>query len=165
MLLVSVDMFFQQILWVFLDVQDSIKTTDCMEINMRVASCDLKVLCYVNVMYMKKICTKFWFLIGDFPRSPSPVRGFWKSPRAARRALGDFQNPLRAQGIWVKIPSQKPEFSIYIPNARREFENPREFGNFPRAKPEGNFKIHEDFQIHDGRGNYRQIHERNPNIW
>ena len=27
-----------------------------------------------------------------FPRSPSPVRGFWKSPRAARRALGP---PLR----------------------------------------------------------------------
>ena len=25
--------------------------------------------------------------------------------------------------------------------------------NFPRAKPEGNFQIHEDFQIHDGRGN------------
>ena len=47
-------------------------------------------------------------------RSPSPVRGFWKSPRAARRALGDFQNPLQTQGIWVKIPSQKPEFLIYI---------------------------------------------------
>ena len=59
MLLVSVDMFFQQILWVFLDVQDSIKTTDCMEVNMRMVSCDLKALCYVNVMYMKKICTKF----------------------------------------------------------------------------------------------------------
>ena len=35
-------------------------------------------------------------------------------PRARRAALGDFQNPLRAQGIWVKIPSQKPDFSIYI---------------------------------------------------
>ena len=51
---------------------------------------------------------------GFWPRSPSPVWGFWKSPRAARRALGDFQNPLRAPGIWVKIPFQKPEFSIYI---------------------------------------------------
>ena len=63
---------------------------------------------------MKKICTKLWFLIEDFPRSPSPVRGFWKSPWAAHRALGDFQNPLRAQGFWMKIPLQKPEFSIYI---------------------------------------------------
>ena len=35
-------------------------------------------------------------------------------PRARRAALGDFQNPLRAPGIWAKIPSQKPEFSIYI---------------------------------------------------
>ena len=99
---------------VFLDVQDSIKTVDCMEVYMRMVSCFLKALFYVYVMYMKKICTKFWFLIGDFPRSPSPVRGFWKLPRAARRALGNFQNPLRAQGIWVKIPSQKPDFSIYI---------------------------------------------------
>ena len=31
---------------------------------------------------------------------------------ASATALGDFQNPLRAPGIWVKIPSQKPEFSI-----------------------------------------------------
>ena len=64
-----------------------------MEVNMRMVSCDLKALCYVNVMYMKKICTKFWFLIGDFPRSPSPVRGFWKSPRAARRARGPERRP------------------------------------------------------------------------
>ena len=124
----------------FFDGQNSVKTVDCMVVHMRMVSFDLKALCYVNVMYMKKICTKFWVLIGDFPRSPSPVRGFWKYPRAApstpcsrasapasvlrvaphsgprahRAALGDFQNPLRAQGIWVKIPSQKPDFSIYI---------------------------------------------------
>ena len=30
------------------------------------------------------------------------------------RPFGDFENPLRAQGIWAKIPSQKPEFSIWI---------------------------------------------------
>ena len=33
-------------------------------------------------------------------------------PSDARRALGDFKNPLRAPGIWAKIPSQKIEFSI-----------------------------------------------------
>ena len=60
----------------FLVVQDSIKTVEFMEVNIRMVSCDLKELCYVNVMYIKKICTKFRFLIGDFPRSPSPVRGF-----------------------------------------------------------------------------------------
>ena len=44
-----------------------------------------------------------------FPQMPIALRS---GPRALRAALGDFQNPLRAQGIWVKIPSQKPEFSI-----------------------------------------------------
>ena len=28
------------------------------------------------------------------------------------RPFGDFENPLGAQGIWAKIPSQKHEFSI-----------------------------------------------------
>ena len=75
MLLLSVNMVLTNIVCFFY-VQDCVKTVDCMEVNMRMVSCDLKALCYVNVMYMKKICTKFWFLIGDFPRSPSPVRGF-----------------------------------------------------------------------------------------
>ena len=44
----------------------------------------------------------------------APHSGLRYGPRARRAALGDFQNPLRAPGIWVKIPSQKPEFSIYI---------------------------------------------------
>ena len=34
--------------------------------------------------------------------------------------------------------------------ARREFENPREFENFPRASPSGNFQIPSDFQIPSG---------------
>ena len=38
--------------------------------------------------------------------------GLRSGPRARRAALGDFQNPLRAPGIWVKIPYKKPEFSI-----------------------------------------------------
>ena len=44
----------------------------------------------------------------------APLSGLRSGPRARRAALGDFKNPLRAQGIWVKIPSQKPEFSILI---------------------------------------------------
>ena len=90
----------------------------------------------------KKICTKFWFMVVDFPQIPiarsgilkipsgstpcprasapasvrrfAPHSGLRYGPRARRAALGDFQNPLQAQGIWVKIPSQKPEFLIYI---------------------------------------------------
>ena len=34
-----------------------------------------------------------------------------------------------------------------------EFENPREFENFPRASPSGNLKIPSDFQIPSGGGN------------
>ena len=49
-------------------------------------------------------------LFGDFENAP--LSGLHSAPRARRAALGDFQNPLRAQGIWMKIPSQKPEFSI-----------------------------------------------------
>ena len=30
------------------------------------------------------------------------------------RPFGDFENPLRAPGIWTKITSQKPDFSILI---------------------------------------------------
>ena len=52
-------------------------------------------------------------MVVDFPQIPI-AHSIWKSPRAAPRALGDFQNTLRAPGIWVKIPSQKPEFSIWI---------------------------------------------------
>ena len=124
----------------FFDLLDSRNTIEYIEVNLCMVSCDQKAFYYVNVMYVKKICTKFRFLIGDFPRSPSPVRGFWKNPRAApstpcsrasapasvrrvalhssprarRVALNDFQNPLRAQGIWVKFPAQKLYFSIYI---------------------------------------------------
>ena len=36
------------------------------------------------------------------------------SLRARRAALGDFQNLFGAPGIWAKIPSQKPEFTIQI---------------------------------------------------
>ena len=40
----------------------------------------------------------------------APHSGLRYGPRARRAALGDFQNPLRAPGIWVKIPSQKLDF-------------------------------------------------------
>ena len=52
---------------------------------------------------------------GDFENPPGQhavPSGLRSGPRARRAALGDFQNPLRAPGIWAKIPSQKPEFSI-----------------------------------------------------
>ena len=42
----------------------------------------------------------------------APLSGLHFASRARRAALGDFQNPLQAPGIWVKIPSQKPEFLI-----------------------------------------------------
>ena len=58
---------------------------------------------------------------GFSARSPSSVRGFEKSPRAPRRALGPplrpsgiFQIPSGLGGIWAKIPSTKSEFSIQI---------------------------------------------------
>ena len=62
---------------------------------------------------IEKIYTKFWFLFGDFHQDPHRPFGDFENP-LGQHALEDFQNPLRAQGIWMKIPSQKPEFSIYI---------------------------------------------------
>ena len=77
--------------------------------------------------YVQNSC--FWS--GILPRSPSPVRGFWKSPRASatasvrrfaphsgprarRAALGDFQNPRTGDGDLGKIPDQKHEFCTYF---------------------------------------------------
>ena len=40
--------------------------------------------------------------------------GLRSGPWARRAAFGEFQNPLRALGIWVKIPSQKSEFPIVV---------------------------------------------------
>ena len=88
---------------------------------------------------LEKIIAKFRFLLGDFPKSTEPIRGFEKTPRIARRVFGtllrppfvasrlipasastrctagcprEFQNLFQAQKNWVKIPQQKPEFSI-----------------------------------------------------
>ena len=44
---------------------------------------------------------------GFSARSPSSVRGFEKSPRAPRRALGDFSNPLRTRGDLGENPLNK----------------------------------------------------------
>ena len=73
----------------FFDVQDSIKTVDSMDVNMRMVSCDLKELCYVNASYMKKICKILVFWSGI---SPDPHRPF-----------GDFENPL--------VPPLRPPFA------------------------------------------------------
>ena len=97
---------------------------------------------YISDKNEKKICQKFWFLVVDFQPDPlrpfgefdnslqqhavpsglhSDLRSalltsLWPtlrpSPRARRAALKDFQTPLRTPGIWVKIPSKKPDFSI-----------------------------------------------------
>ena len=49
------------------------------------------------------------------PDPHRPFGDFWKSPRAARRALGDYQNPLEAPMDQGQNPFQKSEFSIQIP--------------------------------------------------
>ena len=82
------------------------------------------------------------FCEGIFIQIPGAWRGFWKSPRAARRARGAerrpergtkrlspafalpwrhgvlpegiFKIPEQAMGICLKIPDQKPEFRIYF---------------------------------------------------
>ena len=71
-----------------------------------------KVLCEV-IMGYKKIYTKFWFLFGNFQPDPHRLFGDFENPLGQHAVpSGIFKIPLRAQGIWVKIPSQKPEFSI-----------------------------------------------------
>ena len=82
----------------------------------------------------KKYIRNSGFWSGIFSQIPIAHRGFWKSPRAARRALGAERRPDRgaaplsavvlpegisktpeqAMGIWLKIPDQKPEFRIYF---------------------------------------------------
>ena len=119
---------------VTINTQRSIKTVDCMEVTMRMVSCNLKALCYVNVMYMKKICIKFWFFIGDFPRSPSPVRsGNTPCPQASAQTLahcvlplGIFKIPSGRGGIWLRIPSKNSEFYLQIPQKVQGFFSPFE---------------------------------------
>ena len=47
----------------------------------------------------KKIYTKIWFLIRNFQPDPHRPSGILKIPSGL-------------QGIWAKIPSEKPEFLI-----------------------------------------------------
>ena len=91
---------------------------------MRMVSCDLKALCYVNVMYMKKNMHKTLVFNRGFPQIPiarsgilkipsgstpcprasapasvrrfAPHSGLRYGPRARRATLEDFQNLLRA---------------------------------------------------------------------
>ena len=55
-------------------------------------------------MYKIRIFSR-WFC----PRSPRPS-GIWKSPRARRRALGDFQIPSGLRGSGAKSPWKNPNF-------------------------------------------------------
>ena len=87
----------------FFDVQDSIKTVDSMDVNMRMVSCDLKELCFVNATYMKKICTKFWFFDRGFHQIPIARSGILKIPSCLRSGLrlpprASLRPPLRPSG-------------------------------------------------------------------
>ena len=61
----------------------------------------------------KIICTKFGFLIGDFPQIPIRPFGDFENPLGQHAVpSGIFKIPSGLRGIWVKIPLQKTEFSI-----------------------------------------------------
>ena len=62
--------------------------------------------------------------------------------------------------FFAKIKKKNSDIRVFFGNmsiyslAHREFENPREFENFPRAAPSGNFQIPSDFQIPSGQREY-----------
>ena len=61
---------------------------------------------------------------GFSARSPSSVRRFEKSPRAPRRSLGDFSNPLRTRGDLGENPLNK--IRIFYTNKFRSNTRTRE---------------------------------------
>ena len=57
------------------------------------------------------------------------------------------------------------EYGHIFPLPEGIWKYPREFENFPRAKPEGNFQIHEGIsKFTKAAGIYVHIHEKNPNF-
>ena len=66
------------------------------------------------VQDIKKYAQNSGFIFVDFGPDPLARSGTLKSPQAPRRALGVFENPLRATGDLEQNPLKKHEFSIYL---------------------------------------------------